>query len=375
MRNPFQYGKIAEKENFIDRDIDRLFLKQSLASGTNVILISPRRWGKSSLVKQAMSELMQIDSGVRVCYIDAYPIISSSEFYHIFAREVLRATSSQTQQVFDMAGRFLRSIMPKISFSPDRMSEFSLSFDFSGNQQDEEEVLNLPERIAVEQGIRVIVCIDEFQKLAKLSDYERLENRMRSVWQHQQHTAYCLYGSQRHMMDDIFNSPEKPFYRFGQMYPLRKIAKTDWVRYIIERFDTTDKQISNSLAERITEDVECHSWYVQQLSSAVWNMTDKVVTEEDYQKAFDWCIDMNCEAYHTISDRLTEPQIGLLRAVANGEKQLSSASNIKKYRLGSSANVVKNKKLLSDLDVIVSEGGSFSFLDPMFRVWFIRNYM
>lgn len=83
MKNPFQYGKVAEKENFIDRDIDRMFLKQTLYSGTNVILVSPRRWGKSSVVKQAMSELCNEQKDVRVCYIDAFPITSSAEFYKI----------------------------------------------------------------------------------------------------------------------------------------------------------------------------------------------------------------------------------------------------------------------------------------------------
>ena len=92
MKNPFQYGKIAEKENFIDRDEDRLFLKQTLYSGINVILISPRRWGKSSVVKQAMTELSEENNKVRVCHIDAFPITSSYEFYRVFASSVLKAT-------------------------------------------------------------------------------------------------------------------------------------------------------------------------------------------------------------------------------------------------------------------------------------------
>ena len=375
MKNPFQYGKIAEKENFIDRDEDRLFLKQTLYSGINVILISPRRWGKSSVVKQAMAELSEENNKVRVCHIDAFPITSSYEFYRVFASSVLKATSSHIENIMENVGRFLKNISPKISFSPEPMSEFSLSFDMSGEDLEAKEVLSLPEKIAQDKGLQVIVCIDEFQKLAKLPDYDKLESMMRSVWQHQQHTSYCLYGSRRHMMEDIFNSPEKPFYRFGQMYPLRKIESQHWVKYIQERFASTKKSISPEMALKIAESVECHSWYVQQLASAVWNFTASEADEESFVKAWTWCVDVNSETYRNICDGLTDAQIGLLKAVASNETQFSASSTIKKYRLGSSAAVTKNKRILSNLDIITITKSASSFLDPVFLVWFKQNYL
>ena len=375
MKNPFQYGKIAEKEHFIDRDEDRQFLKQTLHSGTNVILLSPRRWGKSSVVKHAMEELAKEENGVRVCHIDAFPITSSYEFYRVFASAVLKATSSHIESIMDNVARFLRTISPKISFSPEPMSSFSLSFDFNGEDLEAREVLSLPERIATEKGIQVIVCIDEFQKLAKLPDYERLESMMRSVWQHQQHTSYCLYGSQRHMMEDIFNTPEKPFYRFGQMYPLRKIGVDHWMAYIASRFASTGKSISRPLAQRVAETVGCHSWYVQQLASAVWNFTIEDADEDAFSKAFTWCVDVNSETYRNTCDNLTDAQIGLLKAIAAGKPQFSSMATIKQYRLGSSASVTKNKRLLSTLDIIAHTKSGTSFLDPVFLAWFKQEYM
>ena len=374
MKNPFQYGKIAEKDNFIDRDADRAFLKQTLYSSINVILVSPRRWGKSSLVKQAMQEVCAEQNDVKVCHIDAFPITSSSEFYRIFAKEVLKATASQWQSVMDSVGKFLKTISPKVSFSPDAMNEFSISFDMSGRAEDEIEVLNLPERIAEEKGCQVIVCIDEFQKLAKLDDYGRLESQMRSVWQHQQKTSYCLYGSQRHMMTEIFDSPEKPFYRFGQMYNLKKIEKRDWIPYIIERFESTGKQITIDLAGKIVDTVDRHSWYVQQLSSAVWNFTVSNADDAAFEKGFVWCVDVNSEAYRNVCNSLTEFQLNLLKAIANGEQMLSSVGTIKKYRLGTSANVTKNKKVLVNMDVIDISRTTAEFQDPLFKVWFAENY-
>lgn len=374
MKNPFQYGKVAERENFIDRDMDREFLRNTLYSGTNVILMSPRRWGKSSVVKQAMTELIQEATNVRVVHIDAFPITSTQEFYSIFAREVLKATYNHVQAVMDAVGRFLKNISPKISFSPEPMSEFSFSLDFSHEDIDEDVVLNLPQKIAAEKGLQLIICIDEFQKLAKLTDYEKLESKMRSVWQHQQEVSYCLYGSQRHMMKEIFDSSEKPFYRFGQMYHLKKIAAEDWIEYIQNRFHDTGKEITPLLAQKITELADCHSWYVQQLASAVWNFTAERATEESITKAMEWCMDVNSETYQNICDRFSEAQIGLLRAIANGEAQLSSSANIRKYRLGSSASVIKNKQMLINNDIIDSTHKSVTFLDPIFLAWFRTNY-
>lgn len=374
MKNPFQYGKVAERENFIDRDPDREFLKNTLYSGTNVILMSPRRWGKSSVVKQAMAELTQEASNVRVIHIDAFPITSVQEFYSVFAREVLKATFNHVQAVLDAVGRFLKNISPKMSFSPEPMSEFSFSLDLSRDEVDDEEVLSLPQKIASEKDLQLIICIDEFQKLAKLPNYEKLESKMRSIWQHQQEVSYCLYGSQRHMMKEIFDSSEKPFYRFGQMYHLKKIAAEDWIKYIQKRFQDTDKKISPLLAQKVTELADCHSWYVQQLASAVWNFTTDEATEDSISKAMEWCMDVNSETYQNLCDKFTEAQIGLLRAIANGEAQLSSSANIRKYRLGSSAAVVKNKRMFIEDDIIDSTRNTVTFLDPIFLAWFRSNY-
>ncbi|MCF0163668.1 MAG: ATP-binding protein [Bacteroidales bacterium] len=375
MKNPFQYGKIAENANFIDRENDRAFLKQALSSNLNVILISPRRWGKSSLVKQAMKELSEEEKDIRVCFIDAYVIRSSTEFYETFAREVLKSCGSQIQSVIDDIARFLRTISPKISVSAGPDSEMSFSLDMSrGNKKEMDEVLNLPEKMAKEKGIRIIVCIDEFQRLALLPDYEEIESRMRSVWQHHQNASYCLYGSQRHMMSDIFDSSEKPFYRFGQIYPLQKINRDDWINYIIERFASTGKSITAECAGIIVDTVDRHSWYVQQLSSAVWNLCDSVADEVAIEKAIRWCIDINAESYQILCESMPSTQINLLRAIVCGERELSSSSVLEKYRLGTSANVIKNKKILVREDVISFNADGATFLDPMFRLWVKDNF-
>ncbi|GHT36769.1 hypothetical protein AGMMS49574_28970 [Bacteroidia bacterium] len=215
--SPFQYGKLAMGAAFINRVKEKKMLQSNLYSGINTMLISPRRWGKSSLVKEAMGELVKEHSDVRICYIDAFPIRNEENFYETFAREIIKATANHWESWISTAKNYLQSLSPRISIGNDPMFDFSIGLEQHPIKENEMELLNLPEKIAQDKGIKMVVCIDEFQNLATLKTYDSLENKMRSVWQKQEKVSYCLYGSKRHMMIDIFHSSSKPFYRFGTM--------------------------------------------------------------------------------------------------------------------------------------------------------------
>ena len=192
MKSPFQYGTLVDKENFVNRVEERKQLKELLGSGINVMLISPRRWGKSSLVKVAMDELMHEDKQVRVCYIDAFSIKTESEFYRIFAREVIACAASTLEKRLEDVRHFLKTVSPSITLKSTPTDTMSFDLKFELEERDVMEILKLPEKIAIAKSIRLIVCIDEFQQLAQLSGYRDLEGKMRSVWQKQQQVSYCF---------------------------------------------------------------------------------------------------------------------------------------------------------------------------------------
>lgn len=123
MNSPFQYGTIAQDENFIDRERERALLKQLLSSGINVMLISPRRWGKSSLVKKAMDELISEQKDVKVCYLDAFAINNEAEFYRTFASRVMSCAYSRLDKGLSSAKKLLSGIMPQLVFK-DSVTEF-----------------------------------------------------------------------------------------------------------------------------------------------------------------------------------------------------------------------------------------------------------
>jgi len=373
-KSPFRYGKLAEGASFVNRTKEKQTLKNNLISGINTMLISPRRLGKSSLVKTAMTELQKEQSNVKICYIDAFTILTEEDFYQTFAREVVKATGNKWESWIVTAKKYLKALSPRISVGADPMYDFSIGLEFSAIKENELELLDLPEKIAKTKNIQLIVCIDEFQNLAKLNNYEALEQKMRSVWQHQQNVSYCLYGSKRHMMMDIFNSSSKPFYRFGQIMFLSKISENEWIDFIVRSFQNNNKKISVDLASELVNKVQLYSWYVQQFAHFVWNMTDKEVTNDILQQAFEQVIDSNMPLYLRECEFLSASQINLLLAIANGEKNLTSVSVITKYNLGTPQNVLKNKTVLQKRDLIDKTKTDFVFLDPVFEQWFINEY-
>lgn len=350
-RSPFQFGTLATEDNFIDRVEDRKLLKQLLSSHINVMLISPRRWGKSSLVKKAMSELVVEDRNVRVCYIDAFSIGSEAEFYRTFASQVIACASSKMERWIEDAKKFL------IPQEKDKMT-----------------ILQLPEMLAKEKGIRIVVCIDEFQQLANLPEYSDMEGKMRSVWQQQQLTSYCLYGSKRNMMLNIFNNSNSPFYRFGQVIFMNKIAKEHWMPFIVSAFENTGKSISTDFVERICDIVACHSWYLQQLCYFIWSYTATEVTEEVFELGLKQVMNINTPMFQNDTENLSSTQIEMLKAIANGEQHFSSQAVKQIYSLGNPNTIVKNKRTLQNKDIVEMQKNEFVFVDPIYQLWFKEEY-
>lgn len=374
MKSPFQYGTLVDKESFVNRVEERKQLKELLGSGINVMLISPRRWGKSSLVKVAMDELTEENKHIRVCYIDAFSIKTETEFYHAFAREVIACAASTLEKRLEDVKNFLKALSPSITLKSDASDTMSFDLKFELEDKDVMEILELPEKISIAKGIQIIVCIDEFQQLALLPGYKSLEGKMRSVWQKQQHVSYCFYGSKRHMMMDIFNNSSNPFYRFGQVLFLQKIKKEEWVPFIVNAFRRTDKEISEEQAGQLCDIVKCHSWYLQQLCYFIWSGTSGKVTKETIEIRTRQLIDTNMPMFMNDTENLTAAQTAMLRAVADGEYRLNAVSVVQKYGLGSAQTITRNKRMLTERDFIEKEGERYVFSDPIFELWFRREY-
>lgn len=339
------------------------------------MIISPRRWGKSSLVERVVDSVRKENKNIKVVMIDLFTVNSSEEFLEKFAVEVLKSSSSKWQEWIENAKKLFKNLVPKIQVSADHMTSFSLSFDWQELKKHADEILDLPEKVAKKNKIRLIVCLDEFQSIAGFDDYLEFEKKMRAVWQKHKSVTYCLYGSQRHMMTDIFNNPSKPFYRFGDIILLTKIEHESWIKFIIESFAETGKTISEKEASLIAGLMQNHPWYVQQLSHYTWNLTTRSATKSDILTALKELINANMPLYQRETEILSITQLNLLKAIAKGESRITSTRVMTEYHLGTPRNASKNKSVLLNRDIITESDRKFYFLDPAFEIWFRDTFL
>ena len=374
MSKPFNYGKLAEQDYFTNRTKEMHWLEMQINAGINCILVSPRRWGKSSLIQHTSKKIKQKNKKIVFCFVDLYNVRSENEFLELFSSTIIKAVSNSFEDAVRNVKNIFKQLIPSISVSPDAHAEIELSFNWKNLQKNISEVLDLPEKLAIEKNIQIVVCVDEFQNISFMEDGIAFQKKLRAHWQKHQKANYILYGSRRHLMMDFFTKNTMPFYRFGEILFLEKIAETHWIPFIIERFAATNKKISEKLAIKIAQQMENHPYYVQQLAQVVWQQTTKTATEENFYEAIEDLLDQYTILYQKEVDMLTNFQLNLLKALCNNETSLTSASVLKNYNLGTSANIIRLKTALQNHEIIDVLGKKISFNDPLFELWLKKRY-
>jgi uncharacterized protein len=374
MQAPFVFGKITAGENFTDRENEISWLIERFSASTNCMLISPRRWGKSSLVKRVTEKMKHNQKDKLFCFIDLYKVRSEQEFYELFAMELIKATNSGFEEIVNTAKKIFKQLLPKISLSPDNSNNVSLSFSWNDLKKNPAEILNLPETLSKLKKRQIIVCIDEFQNISFFDNALAFQKKARAHWQQHQHAHYCLYGSKRHLLSEFFTKSSMPFYRFGEILFLEKIPLEYWKTFIVKRFSDFKKTISSAQAEKIATSMENHPYFVQQLSQAVWFRTPKVCSDDIINYTLNELLDQYTILYQKDVDGLTNIQLNFLKALCNKESRFTSHEILTKYKIGASANIKRIKEALESKEIIEIWGKSIMFNDPLFEKWLNQKF-
>ncbi|EKE05590.1 MAG: hypothetical protein ACD_19C00200G0003 [uncultured bacterium] len=370
---PFIFGVATSGDNFTDREQETVRLLSNFTHGVNTVLISPRRWGKTSLVKK-VCKLAQSEK-LKIVYLDIFSCRTDKEVFDALASAVLKQTSSKFEELMENAKLFLSRISPKFTFGPDPMMDFSMSLELNSKNNDTDEILQLPEKIAQKKGINIVICIDEFQQIAEFKDSKTFQKRLRSVWQLQQSVSYCLFGSKKHLMNELFEKKSLPFYKFGDSMYLPKISTVDWIAYICLRFESTGKHITKELAEQVCLAVDNHSSYVQQLAWLLWIYTQNNATEQNFAEAHQDLIDQNTPLFEKQTENLSVYQMNFLRAIVDDvHSEFTTQEVMQKYRLGSSANVSIIKRALIKKELIETENKKIYLADPVMKLWLKQEF-
>lgn len=371
MEQVFIFGKPVEDALFTDREKESARLAANFLGGINTFIISPRRWGKTSLVKKVIKES---ETDTLICvFADVFKAKTAVDFCEILGNAVLKQTASVFEEFIDHARRFLGRINIGLNLSPENNAPLKLQLGFNNEQLPIEDILQLPQKIAEKKDVHIVVCLDEFQQIVEFEDSLTFQRQLRTVWQHQDRVSYCLFGSKKHMMEGLFDDETKPFYKFGDILYLKKIPLSYWNSFIADKFRVSGKTITPEQIEKICNTVDFHSSYVQQLCWYVYLFSDKKVTERDIKDGVEELIDQNTALFESRTENLTPVQMRFLKAVSDGvNDNFSSAEVISRYKLGSSAASVATRRALLDKGLLFQEEGKIILADPILGLWLKR---
>ena len=376
-KNPFLYGDIVKGEYFTDREDEIREIKLDLSSGQNIILFSPRRYGKTSLILKVLDELKK--EGFINVYVDLFRITSVSTLIKVYTTAITQATATKLNEAVQFIKEHFPAIIPKVVIKPNEPTEFE--FEFEASKKDLGRVLDdlydLPQQVAAKRKKQLIVVFDEFQEISALD--LPIERNLRAKIQHHDKVAYCFMGSKRHLLDELFLDKNKPLYRIAKSVPLSKIPEQKFKSFIRSRFKSVDMVIEENLIEQILKITASHPYYTQQLCHEIFNISFSkkavsTITPKDIELAKDKCILAQSYAYSTIWDGLAGKQKDLILALSlNPEANIYSQEFLSKHELGAPATVQTAVKALEKKGLLDRQNGSYSISDIFLVEWVKRK--
>ena len=379
MDNPFVYGEVVPGEAFVDRDDELARLVADLGNGQKVFLISPRRYGKSSLIRQALDSLRR--RGALTIDIT----VSSYSSYLAFLEGYARAIAS-VESKWDRARTWLMeaiaSTRPEIRYEPkdSGLGRFSVAFPQVTTSRDlnrlANEVFALPGKLAADRKRTVVIALDEFQAVDSFNDGS-VERALRAAAQHQRQVGYVFAGSEPSLMDKMIG-PRRPFYKAGPVMRLQKISPTLFGDFIDQRFAKTGIKPEAGVAEAIVELAGNLPYDVQRLAHETWDDVRakgaRKATLEDLHGTLTRLLSEQETIFEALWQRLTLQQRATLRAVVlQGGREIHSADARSRHRLGGPSTIQKSLAALTKQDVLLKEGPRYVVVDSLLREWVARR--
>jgi hypothetical protein len=369
MPNPFSLS-IAQGTSFCNREKEIEDLLRHGRNGDNVLLFSPRRYGKTSLVRRILDHLAE--DGFLTVYVDLFPIISERDLVSRFSSALVKGIGRGLDHR-TLAARLkdlFKRLIPSIEVKPDGYS-VSMRFDQASESGPVlEDLLEGLYKYVLKRDLRACVALDEFQEITELPESKRIEGILRSHIQLQREVSYFYIGSRRRTLQEMFTDKGRAFYKSAFTYALREISKKDFVGHIQSHFSGSDKGCPPAVAEEIYDRVRGYPYYVQKLASIAWDLSEAQCDAEVVRSAYDALIEMETADFEATWSALTLIQRSVLKALALESTALPySREFLERHRLtvGGTQRAVR---VLVSMDLVEKDqDGRYRLTDPIMSAW------
>jgi AAA+ ATPase superfamily predicted ATPase len=373
--NPFRYGDVATGEYFTDRDQELDEVIADVSSGQNIVIISPRRYGKTSLMFEAMRRLRE--QKVLIAYLDLFRAPTKDRFADLLASAVFSGLINPVERVLKDAVSFFQRlpIQPRVTVDHNGMPTFEFSAGQRSRDIDQtiEGLLALPGRIAAERRRAVAIVFDEFQEVVSIDPH--LPGIMRAVFQTQGDVSHIFLGSKRHLMQEVFTGQNQPLYKMAKPISLKPIQRGAFSSFIRARFADTGLAIDEVAMQRVLTVTGGHPHDTQELCYFLWSLTQgghppAATGEAVVDAALAQVLDAESAHYTTLWEGLAAHQRLVLLALAAELGAVFSESYRRDHRLGPASSVQRSLTRLVDRELIEQDAaGVYVVADVFFREW------
>ena len=376
-RNPFRYGDLALDDAFTDRAEEVRELTSDIRNGQNVVVFAPRRYGKSSLLWRVARELVR-GHDVLLAQVDLMKAPTKERFAEKLAASIYEDVASTLDRVRDRALGVFRGLRVAPTITLDAEGSVGFSFQATPEPADLdatiEHLLELPAQLAGERNRRVAIVFDEFQEIVRIDP--NLLPLMRSVFQEQPEVAHVYLGSRRHMMQQIFNDENEPFWRSAKQMELGVIPPKLFARFIRDRFKRTNRTIEPEVLDTLLAITQSHPYGTQELSYALWEVTpaEGTATRAELEEALRRVLRSENAHFSRIWERASRAQRVTLEALARdpGRPALSAAYR-RSHNLPATSTVQGALEALVEDELAERTGAGYRIAEPFLAEWIVRN--
>ena len=365
-QNPFLLSGYVSPEYFCDREKESEKLISALRNGRNITLVSPRRMGKTGLIRHTF-HLIEREGHERCYLVDLYQTDSLATFVSKLAQTVLGTLDTSTERFLKKVGSVFNSLRPVFTIDP-QTGEPGFSIDVQPDyaEQSLAEVFSYMEK----SGKQCFLAFDEFQRVA---DYEdpNVEALLRTHIQHLSNVHFVFSGSQRHVLENMFASAKRPFYQSTQMMHLDCIDAEAYYQFAANKFEQHQQQIDRKTFDNIYHRLFGHTWYLQVMLNRLYERGTACIGKADANQAFHEIVAENEATFQTLLRLITPAQRKLLKAVAKeGEAaEINGKNFLSRNSLGAASTVNAAAKSLVEKELLLEQNGKYSVYDRFLSLY------
>lgn len=372
MENPFLITGYESPEYFCDRKDETADLLETLNNGRNITLTSPRRMGKTGLIKHCFHLLKKQDQSIVVIYIDLFPTENLTDFTQAFASAVLGQLDSNPMKLLKKATTFFKALRPTITYD-----------DITGKPKVSMDIAKGTESHSIEQVFQYIkqsgktcyIAFDEFQQIARYPE-KNIEALLRSYIQDLHNAHFIFSGSQTHMLQEMFLSPKRPFYQSTASKTIGTIKAEAYYLFASGFFHKQERELPDDIFHDIYQRYDGHTWYIQMILNRLYSKSARVIDPELVQECVSDILTENEYYYQHLLRAYTKGQASLLKAIAKEKKvrEILAGSFISKYELKATSSVKSALKRMLDDEIVYQSDGGYIIYDRFYGEWLASTF-